>query len=52
MRRGFQIKKTKYSENRIIAAVKQLESGRQVKRLARAPGADDCGQLHARMSGH
>jgi len=35
------MKKTKHSEEKIIAAVKQLEAGRSVKELARELGVTD-----------
>src|SRR5579864_6765442 len=35
------MKKTKHSEEKIIAAVKQLEAGRPVKELARELGVSD-----------
>ena len=35
------MKKTKHSEEKIIGAVKQLESGRSVKELARELGVTD-----------
>jgi hypothetical protein len=37
----FQMKKTRHSEEKIIAAVKQLEAGRAVKELAREMGVTD-----------
>jgi putative transposase len=42
IRKGaFQMKKTKHSEEKIIAAVKQMEAGRAVKELAREMGVTD-----------
>jgi putative transposase len=42
MRKGaFQMKKRKHSEEKIIAAVKQLEAGCAVKELAREMGVTD-----------
>ena len=39
------MKKTKHSEEKIIGAVKQMESGRSVKELARELGVTEPGDL-------
>jgi len=35
------MKKMKHTEEKIIAAVKQLEAGRETKEIAREPGVSD-----------
>jgi putative transposase len=37
----FEMKKTKYTEEKIVAAVKQLEGGRATKEVARELGVSD-----------
>lgn len=41
LERAFRMKKTKHSQEKIIAAVKQMEAGRSVKELARELGVTD-----------